>query len=69
MQRNNDGSLLLTRDDLLSLGRAYYALFDSLDGMIGFLDQFAQEEPDEYKNISNWYEVLGGREPVTAEQE
>lgn len=64
MKRSSDGGMILSREELGSLRCAYEMLFDELDDMLGFLDQFAQEEKDAYGNVANWREILAGREPV-----
>jgi hypothetical protein len=63
MNKNEDGSVTLTRDDLASLSSAYYALFDALDGIPGFLDQWSMESDGDYINVANWREILADREP------
>jgi hypothetical protein len=63
MNKNTDGSVTLTRGDLDLLASAYYALFDALDGIPGYLDLWAMEQADDYINVANWREILAGREP------
>ena len=54
MQKNEDGSVVLTKQELKQLNSAYHSLYTILDNMPAFLgDYFSNHE--KYINVEKWH--------------
>jgi hypothetical protein len=61
MIRNEDGSAVLSKEELQELNIAYQKVVDILDGMPSFLGDYCKNM-DEYANIRKWEDILNGEE-------
>lgn len=60
MQKNKDGSVVLTKKELKEVNKAYQSLYTILGDMPTFLGDFFDEQED-YINVEKWHCLLNGK--------
>jgi heme oxygenase len=60
MQKNNDGSIIITKEDLEELNNAYQGLYDTLNRFPTSMQDFFEDE--EYLKICKWQCLLNNEE-------